>query len=74
MSASMPSASRWGGHLHGPKGYCSGQTGMSANFIKKIEAEVLKVADFVLLLSEGIPSDIYFRKGGIRYEVFDSGR
>ena len=47
---------------------------MSANFIKKIEAEVLKVADFVLLLSEGISSDIYFKKAGIRYEIFDSGR
>ena len=70
----MPSVSRWAGRRRGLKGYCSGQTGMSANFIKKIEAEVLKVADFVLLLSEGISSDIYFKKGGIRYEIFDSGR
>ena len=70
----MPSVSRWAGRRRGLKGYYSGQTGMSANFIKKIEAEVLKVADFVLLLSEGISSDIYFKKGGIRYEVFDSRR
>ena len=47
---------------------------MSANFIKKIEAEVLKAADSVLSLSEGISSDIYFTKGGIRYEIFDSRR
>lgn len=48
--------------------------GYECDFYKKIDSLVLKQMDSVLLLSEGIPSDIYFRKGGIRYEVFDSGR
>ena len=48
----MPSASRWAGRRRGPKGYYSGQTGMSVNFIRKIEMEVLKAADSVLLLIE----------------------
>ena len=56
------------------KGYCSGQTGMSANFIKKIDFPVLNIVIPVLSLSEGISSDVYFKKGGIRYEVFDSRR
>ena len=70
----MPSVSRWAGRRRGLKGYYSGQTGMSANFIKKIDFPVLNIVIPVLSLSEGISSDVYFKKGGIRYEVFDSGR
>lgn len=42
---------------------------MSANFIKKIDFPVLNIVIPVLSLSEGISSDVYFKKGGIRYEV-----
>ena len=70
----MPSVSRWAGRRRGLKGYYSGQTGMSANFIKKIDFPVLNIVIPVLSLSEGISSDVYFKKGGIRYEVFDSRR
>ena len=48
----MPSASRWDVHLRGPKDCCSGQTDTNVNFIRKIETEVLKAADSVLLLIE----------------------
>ena len=44
---------------------------MSANFIRKIEMEVLKAADSVLLLIEDEFLGI-LTKGGIRYEKFDS--
>ena len=69
----MLSASRWAGHRHGLKDCCSGQTDTNVNFIRKIEAEVLKAADSVLLLIEDEFLGI-LTKGGIRYEEFDSRR
>ena len=55
-------------------GFCYGLTAMNVIFIKKIDFPVLNIAVPVLSLSEEISSDIYFTKGGIRYEVFGSGR
>ena len=70
----MLSASRWEEHHLGYLDFFFVQTDTNVIFVKKIDIAVLKTRVHVLSLSEGISSDIYFKKGGIRYEVFDSRR